>query len=102
MAVACCSPVARAADKDLSWPTITRTQKPWAYWWWMGSAVDRNQLTRELTRYRDAGLGGVHIIPIYGAKGWEDRYIDYLSPRWMEMLGYTVQRSASGSAWAWT
>jgi len=34
--------------------------------------------------------GGVHIIPIYGAKGYESRYIDYLSPKWMEMLRHTV------------
>ena len=35
---------------------------------------------RELQRYADAGWGGVHIIPIYGAKGWEDRAIPYLTP----------------------
>ena len=46
----------------------------------MGSAVDRENLTRELTRYRDAGMGGVHIVPIYGAKGWEEKYLDYLGP----------------------
>ena len=56
----------------------------------MGSAVDRENVAKELRRYRDAGLGGVHIIPIYGAKGYESRYIPYLSPKWMEMLGYTI------------
>ena len=75
------------------WPVITREQRPWAYWWWMGSAVDKTNLTRELTRYRDAGYGGVHIIPIYGAKGWETNYISYLSPRWMEMLDHTVREA---------
>lgn len=76
-----------------AWPPITREQRPWAYWWWMGSAVDRTNLTRELTRYREAGYGGVHIIPIYGAKGWESSYISYLSSRWMEMLDYTVREA---------
>jgi hypothetical protein len=108
LAVACCSPTSRAADKDLSWPTITRTQKPWAYWWWMASAVDEKNISRELTRYRDGGLGGVHIIPIYGAKGFETNYIDYLSPRWMKMMGYTVKEAdrlglgvdmTTGSGW---
>ena len=61
-----------------------------SYWWWLGSAVDRTNLTRELQRYHDAGMGGVHIIPIYGAKGSEDKYLPYLSPQWMEMLQYTV------------
>jgi hypothetical protein len=87
-----CGP-ASAADKDLSWPAITRFQKPWAFWWWMGSAVDKTNITKELTRYRDAGLGGVHIIPIYGAKGWEDKYINYLSPQWMEMMGWSVSEA---------
>ena len=73
-----------------NWPVITREQRPWAYWWWMGSAVDRANITKELQRYRDAGYGGVHIIPIYGAKGWETNYIRYLSPQWMEMLNHTV------------
>ena len=75
------------------WPPITREQRPWAYWWWMGSAVDQTNLTRELTRYRAAGYGGVHIIPIYGAKGWESSYLRYLSPQWMEMLDHTVREA---------
>lgn len=82
-----------ASEDALTWPVITREQRPWAYWWWMGSAVDKANLTRELTRYRDAGYGGVHIIPIYGAKGWESNYISYLSPRWMEMLRHTVSEA---------
>ncbi|MFM2294335.1 MAG: hypothetical protein RLZZ350_748, partial [Verrucomicrobiota bacterium] len=97
----------RAAD-PLAWPDITREQKPWCYWWWMGSAVDKTNLTKELTRYRDAGYGGVHIIPIYGAKGSEANYISYLSPRWMEMLAHTVSEAdklglgvdmTTGSGW---
>jgi hypothetical protein len=81
--------MARAAD-PLSWPVITSQNRPWAYWWWMGSAVDQTNITRELERYHAAGLGGVHIIPIYGAKGWESNYISYLSPRWMAMMGHSV------------
>ena len=83
---------AQSASSQIAgaWPAITREQRPWAYWWWMGSAVDRTNLSRELTRYHDAGYGGVHIIPIYGAKGWESNYISYLSPRWIETLKFTV------------
>src|SRR5512136_2920314 len=58
-----------AADSFI-WPTEGRLTRPWTYWWWMGSAVDETNVVRELTRYRDAEFGGVHIIPIYGAKGW--------------------------------
>ena len=48
------------------WPTITQQTRPWTRWWWMGSAVDKANLTHLLTQYRDAGLGGVEITPIYG------------------------------------
>jgi hypothetical protein len=56
----------------------------------MGSAVDEANLVRELRRYADAGLGGMHIVPIYGAKGWEDRALPYLEPRWMQRLAVAV------------
>ena len=80
-----------AAEGGASWPVADATCKPWAYNWWLGSAVDKANLTRELTRYRDAGLGGIHIIPIYGVKGAEARNIPYLSPKWMEMLAFAVR-----------
>lgn len=81
---------AAAPDDLLQWPSGGQQTRPWGYWWWMGSAVDEANLTRELQRYRDAGMGGVHIIPIYGAKGYESRYLEYLSPAWMRMLNYAV------------
>ena len=97
-----------AADDPLAWPEVTTQAKPHAYWWWMASAVDTNNIAKSLARYRDAGMGGVHIIPIYGAKGWESNYISYLSPRWMEMLNHTVTEAkrldlgvdmTTGSGW---
>src|SRR5437867_5396251 len=75
----------------LAWPPITSENKPWARWWWLGSAVDETNLTRLLEQYRDAGIGGVEICPIYGAKGYEDRYIDFLSPRWMQILAHVTR-----------
>ena len=84
---------APVADDPFVWPPITAQQKPWAFNWWMGSAVDKTNLTRELQRYRDAGLGGIHIIPIYGAKGFEDKYLNYLTPEWMDKMGWTVSEA---------
>ena len=76
-----------------AWPPESQITRPWAFNWWMGSAVDPKNLARELRRYRDGGLGGIHIIPIYGAKGAESRYIDFLSPKWMEMMSFTVKEA---------
>ncbi|WP_416849742.1 glycosyl hydrolase [Flavobacterium sp. LT1R49] len=72
------------------WPKITNTNQPWARWWWMGSAVDKPNLKKNLIDLHKAGIGGVEITPIYGVKGEEGNFIDYLSPKWMEMLDYTI------------
>src|SRR5579871_1532256 len=68
----------------LDWPKVTQLNKPWTRWWWMGSAVDKPNIDALLTQYHDADFGGVEICPIYGAYGYESRYIQYLSPKWMQ------------------
>lgn len=75
---------------DTAWPTVTREARPWTRWWWLGSAVDTTNLTRQLTTFREAGLGGVEICPIYGAKGAESRFLPFLSPGWMARLAHTT------------
>ncbi len=75
------------------WPKITSTTKPWTRWWWMGSAVDEKNISFSLHQFSRSGFGGVEIVPIYGAKGYESRYIKYLSPQWMKMLDHTVKQS---------
>ncbi|GAB2563838.1 glycosyl hydrolase [Spirosoma areae] len=72
------------------WPAITQQTKPWTRWWWMGSAVNDKDLTRLMEQYRQAGLGGVEITPIYGVKGEEKRFINFLSPTWMDRLTHTL------------
>ncbi|MFI1743300.1 glycosyl hydrolase [Thalassobellus sediminis] len=71
-------------------PEITNQQKPWTRWWWMGSAVDSVNIKQNLIDLQKVGIGGVEIAPIYGVKGEEDNFIDYLSPKWMNMLNYTI------------
>ena len=38
-------------------------------------------------------MGGTEITPIYGVQGNEANDIEYLSPRWMDMLEHTVSES---------
>ena len=84
-----------AADAFSPWPAQTKEMHPWTRWWWMGSAVDEINLGKVLTSYSNAGFGGVEITPIYGAVGFEKRYIPFLSPQWMNMLNYTVNKANS-------
>lgn len=92
----------------LAWPRITKTMKPWARWWWMGNAVTENGLSQTMHAYRDAGLGGLEITPIYGVHGYEDQFIQYLSPEWMDRLEFTLTTAdqlglgidmATGTGW---
>ena len=98
----------RAQSADLGWPEVVRESKPWTRWWWPGSAVDKASLTWQLEKLASAGVGGMEITPIYGAKGYESRYIDFLSPKWMEMLEHTGREAqrlglgldmATGTGW---
>ena len=78
---------------QLQWPAITSQTKPWTRWWWMGSAVNPSDLTANLQKYHDAGLGGLELTPIYGVKGYENQFVDYLSPKWMNLLSFTLKEA---------
>ncbi|HEV7605855.1 MAG TPA: glycosyl hydrolase [Steroidobacteraceae bacterium] len=91
-----------------AWPAITQSAKPWTRWWWPGSAVQGDQITAQLQAMAAAGIGGVEITPIYGARDADARYLEFLSPRWVEMLafaGHEAQRlglgvdMATGTGW---
>jgi hypothetical protein len=78
---------------QLKWPSITNTTKPWTRWWWEGSAVTKNDLTWNLEQYQKAGLGGVEITPIYGIHGYENQFIKFLSPQWLDVFTHTLNES---------
>jgi hypothetical protein len=87
------APLAAAQPQPsaLEWPAVTAETRPWTRWWWLGSAVDEANLTRELEAFRGAGIGGVEICPIYGVQGGESRYVPFLSQRFMQVLGHTLR-----------
>lgn len=83
-----------ALADDTAWPPATREAKPWTRWWWLGSGVDAANLTRQLEDFSKAGLGGVEICPIYGAKGYEDRDLPFLSEKWTAAYAHTARETA--------
>lgn len=80
--------------QDIAWPETTVDAKPAARWWWMGSAVDTANLTRNLEAYAGAGMGTMEITPIYGVQGNDANDIPFLSSRWMQMLQHTESEAA--------
>lgn len=76
------------------WPSITVKARPGVRWWWPGNAVDENNLTWNLEELTKAGIGTVEITPIYGVKGNEANEIEYLSPKWMQMLKFTESEAS--------
>ena len=91
-----------------SWPTPTKEAKPGTRWWWLGSAVDKEDLQWNLRQYADHGIGAVEITPIYGVQGNAANNIPYLSDKWMDMLHYTQEQCqqngmelgmATGTGW---
>jgi hypothetical protein len=78
---------------QISWPAISQTNKPWARWWWEGSAVNKKDLSWNLEQYQKAGLGGLEVTPIYGVHGYENQFIQFLSPTWMQMFDHTLREA---------
>jgi hypothetical protein len=82
------------AAQTTSWPTVKTEAKPGARWWWLGSAVDKDNLTYNLSEYAAKGMGTLEITPIYGVQGNDANTISYLSPTWMNMLTFTESEAA--------
>lgn len=89
-------------------PVPTQEAKPGVRWWWLGSAVDKPNLQWNLQQYANHGIGAVEITPIYGVQGNDAKDINYLSPKWMEMLKFVESENkqngietdmATGTGW---
>ena len=78
-----------------AWPETNIQTKPGARWWWLGSAVDNENLTYLIEEYAKKGIGTLEITPIYGVQNQyqsgKPANISYLSSSWMQMLKKTEQ-----------
>ncbi len=68
--------------------------RAYTYWWWQGNAVDSANIAYNLDMMSKAGIGGAHIVPIYGIRGEENRFLRYLSPEWVKMIEYASQKAS--------
>ena len=98
----------RGEPAPLVWPAIHQETKPWTRWWWLGNIADEKSITSEMEKYAAAGLGGLEITPIYGVRGYEDRFVPFLSPTWVRNFEYVLAEGrrlglgidlATGTGW---
>ncbi len=71
--------------------------KPLTRWFWFGGAMTPEEITRELTFMRDAGIGGVELQPVYPLEVDDPtrgiRNIRYFSQEWFDLLRHTVKET---------
>lgn len=77
-----------------SWPTVNPEAKAGARWWWLGSALNKDDVAWNMKQYASHGIGALEITPLYGVKGNDANNISYLSPKWMDMLKFVQQEGA--------
>ena len=78
-----------------AWPDIKPENRPGLRWWWLGSAVDEANIDFQMEEFAAKGFGTVEITPLYGVQGNEEKDIEYLSPRWMEILSHCIAKGHS-------
>jgi hypothetical protein len=92
LSLSCVAATTSAVAADLAWPTTTNETKPWSRWWWLGSITTEDGLKTAMEKYAAAGLGGLEITPIYGVRGYEDQFITFLSPLWVDRLSFVLEQ----------
>lgn len=81
------------AGQQPAWPEQMPETKPWTRMWWPGSIGTKADITSALGKYKEAGLGGIEVTVIYGVKGQEDKFVNYLSPEWMDKFMHFLEEA---------
>ena len=88
-----------ATPSSGDWPTPQRESKPGVIWWVPGSAMTEADTTFNLEQLSAAGFGGMSMVPIYGVRGAEDRFLDHLSPAWNRQYAFVVAEAHRLGLW---
>src|SRR5579871_900369 len=72
--------------------------RPLTRWWWFGGAITPQEITRELTLMRNAGLGGVELQPVYPVEVDDPergiRNTPFFTPQWFDLLRHVARETA--------
>lgn len=74
-----------------------KNYSPFVRWWWFGCNITPEELEYELEEISKKGFGGVEIQSIYAPfkrdKKPEDEIIKFLSPKWLNLVEFAVNKS---------
>ncbi|HVS97597.1 MAG TPA: glycosyl hydrolase, partial [Puia sp.] len=65
-------------------------ERPWLWWYWLGSEVTPEGIQQHLDAFHKAGFGGVSVSATYEVDGHKAQSIPFMSKRWVDMLDYTA------------
>ena len=65
-------------------------ERPWLWWYWLGSEVTPEGIQQHLDAFHRAGFGGVSVSATYEVDGHKAQSIPFMSKRWTDMLEYTA------------
>lgn len=96
-AVASCTAVAGTPDaplpRELGWPAESNVTRPWTFWHWMGNAADSTNVTSELQKLRQCGLGGVLIVQIQDVRDPRAVKAPFLSSQSVDVVRHTIRQA---------
>jgi hypothetical protein len=89
------------------WNEMPSTAYPGAYWWWLGSAVNEQELDHEIQSLSEVGIKTLRLDAIYKGEGSSIPTRDYLSDGWnaaanqaaVLCASYGVQLDLWGNGW---
>ena len=82
------------------WEDVPAASRPWCYWWWVNSHVDRPTITADLEAMKRLGFGGALMFDSRGY--WDDeRHVvnpkpkmEVMSPEWQDCLVFALEEAA--------
>jgi len=91
------APTGHDLDMEKTFVSPPKVCRPWVYWWWLNANVTEKSITCDLEAMAAQGIGGFllfdvtayghHIVPA------PPRKIAFMSPRWQELVQYSLQEA---------
>lgn len=78
---------------EQGWRKPARSYRQHTRWWWLGNAVSREGIDRQLEQMRAKGYGGVEIVSAW--KMYARGNLGYLSPEHFAMLRHAIDKAAA-------